>query len=56
MSKQECTIGQSDKISKEMNDEFQTIENVIMQVFEMLHEYDQLIKIVEKESEKLKQI
>ena len=53
MSKQQCTIDQSNKVAEKMYDGFQTIENVIIQIFRMLDEHDKLIKVVKNEYEKL---
>jgi len=53
MSKQDCAIEQSNTIAVKTDDEFQNIENIILTVFKMLKECDQLMKIAENKSEKI---
>ncbi len=53
MSRQDCAIEQSNTIAVKTDDEFQNIENIILTVFKMLKECDQLMKIAENKSEKI---
>ncbi len=53
MSKQDCAIEQSNTVAVKTDDEFQNIENIILTVFKMLKECDQLMKIAENKSEKI---
>ena len=53
MSKQNCTIEQKSVASTKSCDEFENVENIILSVFKLLKEYDQLMKISEIEMEKI---
>ena len=52
MLRQDSVIKQTNSVVK-IDDEFQNIENVMMKIFNILDEYDKLVKVAENEIEKI---
>ena len=53
MLKQDSAIIQTNCSKKEMENEFENIEEIIMRVYDVLDEYDRLMKAAETEMKKL---
>jgi len=53
MLKQDSVIKQTNSKVVKIDDEIQNIENVMMRIFNILDEYDKLMKIAENELKKI---